>query len=80
MYKDGILRPKKEILERFNLLPYAVNIIKNIKGVDNEEKRMKEKSSAYFWTIKHSIGSLRIRIILRRLNNGTIHFFIIMKE
>jgi hypothetical protein len=48
---------------------------------NNEEKRTKNKSTAYFWTIKHQIHSnLRIRIIVRRLNGGMLHFFSIMKE
>ncbi len=81
MYKDRIPRPRDEVVKRFNLLIYVPNILKRIKIVDNEEKSIKKQSIAYFWTIKHKVhNNLFVRIILRRLNNGTIHFFSIMKE
>jgi hypothetical protein len=81
MYKDRIPRTKEEVRKRFGLLPYVSNILKNIKSVDSEEKSIRNQSIAYFWTIKHKVhDNLRVRIILRRLNNGTLHFFSIMKE
>lgn len=81
MYKDGILRPRKDILDRFSLLIFVPNIIKKIKSVEGEERRIKENSQAYFWTIKHKVHhNLSIRIILRRLNNGVLHFFSVMRE
>ena len=80
-YKDRVSRPIEEVIKRINLLQYASNILKHIKNVDNEERRTKNKTYAYFWTIKYSINSdLRIRIILRRLDNGNLHFFSIMSE
>ncbi len=81
IYKGEKLRTKDEIIKRFNLLPFTPNILKIIKTADHEEKRVRENSNAYFWTIKHQIHSgLRVRIIIRRLNSGTLHFFSIMKE
>lgn len=81
MYKNGILRTKKEIIERFGLIIHIPNILKKIKSTNFEEKRIKGDSSAYFWTIKYRLHSdLRIRIILRRLNNGKLHFFSVMRE
>ncbi len=81
MYKNGILRSRNEIKERFGILPHALNILKRVRGVENEEKRVKDKSIAYFWTIKDTTNNqLRLRIIIRRLNNGTLHFFSIMRE
>lgn len=80
MFKGRIPRPMDQVTERFNLLIYVKNIIKNTKTIYNEEKRTKDQSEAYFWTIKYSLRTMNIRIILRRLNNGTIHFFSIMKE
>ena len=80
IFKGRIPRPKDQVIERFNLLNYAKNIIKNTKTVYDEERRTKGQSHAYFWTIKHSLRTINIRIILRRLNDGTLHFFSIMKE
>jgi hypothetical protein len=81
IYKGDKVRTKDEIIKRFSLILFAPNIIKKIKSVDKEEKRTKGKTHAYFWTIKHKVHhNLWIRIIIRRLNNGTLHFFSIMKE
>lgn len=81
VFKEGIPRPQVEVRERFGLLLFLPNILKDLKHVDGEEKRIKNQSIAYFWTIKYRLNNrLNIRIILRRLNNGTIHFFSIMKE
>lgn len=80
IYKGRVPRSRDEVIKRFSLLPFACNILKNARNIYSEEKRVKEKSYAYFWTIKDNAGSRKIRIILRRLNNGTIHFFSIMQE
>ena len=81
VFKDGIPRPQEEVIERFKFLPYVPSLLKKITGVDNEEKRIKNQSIAYFWTIKHSISNrLHLRIIIRRLNDGRLHFFSVMKE
>ena len=81
IYKGEKLRTKNEIMRRFKLLPYVLNILKKIKSVDDEERRSREKSFAYFWTIKYKVSDdLKLRIIVRRLNNGTLHFFSVMSE
>ncbi len=81
IYKDRIPRDLKEIEKRYNLLLQVPKILKTIKSVDDEEKRVKNNSTAYFWTIKHKVSdTLSIRIILRRLNNGVLHFFSVMSE
>lgn len=75
------MRTKEEIIKRFSLVPYISNILRKIKSVDSEEKRVKEESIAYFWTIKYRVrGQLQVRIIIRRLNDGQLHFFSIMRE
>lgn len=81
VYKGRIPRDLNEIERRYNLLLYVPKIIKKTRLIDNEEKRLKNKSIAYFWTIKHKVSyTLSIRIILRRLNNGVLHFFSVMSE
>ena len=81
VYKNGFPRPEDEVVARFGLLVHVINILKNLKSVDGEEKRINSKSSAYFWTIKYRVNdSLRIRIILRRIGEGRLHFFSIMDE
>ncbi len=81
VYKAGIPRPIDEVANRFSLLTYVPNILKNLGSVDSEEKRIKSRSIGYFWTIKYSLHSgLRVRIIIRRLNDGQLHFYSIMDE
>lgn len=81
IYKGDRLRTKDKIIKRFRLIHYAPNILCKIKHTDHEEKRAQKQSFAYFWTIKYQIyHGLRVRIIIRRLNNGTLHFFSIMRE
>ncbi len=81
IYKGRIPRSLEEVTKRFNLLHYATSIIKKTNKIDNEEKRTMIDSTAYFWTIRNTINNhLTIRIILRRLNNGVLHFFSIMSE
>lgn len=81
LFKNGIPRPKYIVKERFGLLLYVSNIIKNIKKIESEEKRVRDKLHAYFWTIKSSINGKKVRIIIRRLgDNGLLHFFSVMNE
>ncbi len=81
LFKNGIPRPQDEIVKRFYLLKYVPNLLKVTKYIDKEEKRIKNKSVAYFWTIKNKLGPIRIRIILRRLGvEGKLHFFSVMEE
>jgi hypothetical protein len=81
VYKGEKVRTKEEIIKRFKLLPYVSNILKKVKSTDDEEKSVNKTPVAYFWTIKYPVHTeLRVRIIIRRLNDGTLHFFSIMKE
>lgn len=81
IYKGDKVRAKNEIIKRLHWLSYVFDILKRIKTLDNEEKRVKENSVACFWTIKYKVGpNLKLRIILRKLNNGPIHFFSVMDD
>ncbi len=81
IYKDRIPRDLKEIEKRYNFLLHVPKILKTTKIIDSEEKRVKNNSIAYFWTIKKKVSdTLYLRIILRRLNNGVLHFFSVMSE
>ena len=75
-YKGRIPRTIEEVIKRSILLLQVPALLKNVRSIHSEEKRTKGKSIAYFWTIKED----GIRIILRRVNDGKLHFFSIMKE
>jgi hypothetical protein len=80
VFKGRIPRPKDEVSIRFQLLFFSYALLKKVYVVDGEEKRVKGESHAYFWTIRLKVNNIAVRMILRRLNNGTIHFFSIMRE
>lgn len=81
VYKSRFPRPQDEVMKRFELLLHVFRVLKNAKSVTNEEKRIKGKSHAYFWTIRYKVNNKTIRIILRRLgDNGALHFFSVMIE
>ena len=80
VYKGRIPRPNSEVIKRFHLLSDVYSVLKKLKSVDQEEKRIKGESCAYFWTVRGSVNNRKIRIILRRLGNSTIHFFSVMLE
>ncbi len=81
IYKNGVPRSQNTVEGRFHLLKFVPKIIEGVKSIDKEEKRIRNKSYAYFWTIKQKIYGENIRIILRRLGNeGKLHFFSVMKE
>jgi hypothetical protein len=79
-FKGRTPRSTEQTINRFNLTFKYYKILKNIKRVESEEKSIEANSTVYFWTIKSRVGFINIRIILRRLNNGTLHFFSIMTE
>ncbi len=81
VYKDGIPRPQGEVVKRFKLLEYVPNILGKVQTLSSGEKRTRGNSTAYFWAIQHKVGNLiSVRFIIRRLNNGHLHFFSIMLE
>src|SRR5690349_1756111 len=77
-YKDRKFRIKPDVKRRLFLLPHAIRILKYKKEIYHQEESVKEKSIAHFWEIREEkyIGSKKkiIRIVLRKLNNGTLHF------
>ena len=81
VFKEGVPRPQDEVKLRFGLLKYVPSVLNRVTETEKVEIRVKKQSTAYFWTIRHRVGiDTYIRIILRRLNDGRIHFFSVMEE
>ncbi|MEK7095509.1 MAG: hypothetical protein AAB917_02510 [Patescibacteria group bacterium] len=84
VYKNGIPRPRYEVVNRFMFLSHVPKALKTKNSANKEEKRDEGIFSkhAYFWTIRFSVNRhLHLRIILRKLgDNGRIHFFSVMDE
>ena len=74
--KYGKVRPRKEYMRKFELF------ILNIESLQNEKFKVETNTSingngaAEF--ISLSSAKLKVRIILRRINEGRLHFFSIM--
>ncbi len=78
--KQRKYRTPEEIERRYKLLAHVASVIKKAKKVVKEEKRIKGMSIAYFWTLRERVGNTTLRVILRRLNDGPLHFFSVMEE
>jgi|SRR3989344_6254241 len=80
LYKGRVPRTNSEINERFSLLNLSIKIIKRSTLFSNYRESHIGKSKAYFWAIRGSENGKMLRIIIRKKNNGKIHFFSLMKE
>ncbi|MFA6404691.1 MAG: hypothetical protein WCW03_01705 [Candidatus Paceibacterota bacterium] len=75
--RNGV-RSKKEILHRYNLLKYTEIILSNVKEISGTRKLMGRKSIMEFFSIERYIDDKKVRLIIRRLNKGVLHFYSIM--
>jgi hypothetical protein len=79
LFKGRKLRLRGDIRRRIFLLPYAIMILKNNNNIYYYQKSIKNESTAYFWEIRREINiynkSRIIRIVIRKLNNESFHFF-----
>jgi hypothetical protein len=87
MRKHGSLRLKSEQARRFNLIPLAVALIKNMEArifhekrtVDHRtyhhEKRKVVSEYADFWVLFGAQGNTPVKVVVRQLKNGEKHFF-----
>jgi len=76
--KGVIMRPISEQKRRFGLLKYCKDILED-KDVE-VEYRISEigNSKAEFWGISKTINSKKVKIVIRRINNGKLIFLSIM--
>ncbi len=77
--KFGVLRPKKERLRRLRLFIKYINLISTEYFTVVEKVTTKDRTIGKFVALKKSFGKRKIKIILRQINNGRVHFFSIME-
>jgi hypothetical protein len=86
---DGRERNKQEQIYKLNLVPLIIPVIKNAKVVDEyrtdkvrigRKKKIAEKNVEY-WAITANVGhaSIKTKVILRRVGDGKINFWSVMK-
>ena len=72
-------RKPAEIIRRLRLLPFAVQAVQTAKKTYRYEILQRQQSTAHFWTLREKIHYqsrvTTLRIIIRKLNDGHIHFF-----
>jgi len=78
--KGRAVRSWEEQAARFRLIPLAVEIIKRETRTWGFRSTKRPGSTAHFYTLKGKIGTERVRVIIRRKNGGTLHFFSVMLE
>ncbi len=77
--KNGALRPKLERIRRFKLFKKYIYTITNDQFAVNTRQTRWENSTCNFIALERVHGKKRIKIILRQINAGKIHFFSIME-
>lgn len=80
LHKGRTPRKKKDQIRRFRLLSTVPMIISSCERIHayKEDKRM--GSVAYFCEIRGKYKNKIVKIIIRKLNNGRLHFFSVMSK
>jgi hypothetical protein len=71
-------RDIEEQHKRIKLLNYVEYILRRSKEVFEYRENMIDGYPAYFWSIRRYVDGMCIRVVIRKLHNGTRHFFSIM--
>jgi hypothetical protein len=75
VWKGKNPRTKEEQQERLDLLPFVINVISNGKNISEYRKIIRGNSKVCFWAIKERGGEIVLRVVLRKKNDGLLHFF-----
>lgn len=76
--KGRFVRDAAEQRKRIDLIKYAEYIIKRSLTALEFKENVLNGNKACFWVIQRYVDSIRIRIVIRKLNGGKLHFFSIM--
>ena len=76
IYTRGAPRLKRDQIRRFKLLKHVLTILKD----PHSKLSSRKGGTAIFWTIKKSMGSKIIRVVLRQFYGEEKHFFSIMSD
>ncbi len=71
---DGTPRNFREALYKLRLLPLVRSVIYKARKVDEYRKGRVE-----YWGIVEAVGKKKIKVILRRIGKGRIHFWSVMR-
>lgn len=74
LMKNGRYRSKADQANRLRLIHKIPNIINSNKTYDE----YREVSQSSFWTFIVQEKNRKIKVVVRRINNGKLHFFSVM--
>lgn len=78
--KGTKLRPQDEVMQRFKLLPLASKIISSeISSLEYREEKRNGEIIKY-WGLILEIKKQKVKVVIRRINNGVKHFYSIMPK
>jgi hypothetical protein len=75
-YKGRRRRSPKDVFRRLKILPYAQDVIRS----ESAGIIFKTGTSANFWEIRSRHKNRPIKVVIRQINGGSIHFFSIMDK
>lgn len=73
--KNQYLRPIDEQIKRLALLPHCIEILLDPQIGASYKILRSHRGTAEFWGLEKTINSQTIRVVIRKVNNGTLHFF-----
>lgn len=73
--KNGNIRPIDDIHRRLNILQEAVYIIQTSPTISEYRISHRKNIPAHFWAIQGKVGNQNIKVILRKIDKGKLHFF-----
>ena len=75
IYKETKFRPIPEQLKRFRALRHAKDILCNAISFSEYREEVDRTTTAYFWAFEKEIGKEKITVVLRKIDQGPLHFF-----
>ena len=73
--KGRVPRTPKEKYKRLSLICYIASALENGKLVEIREEYIGDCKINTFWCIEYILDNKKIRIIVRKIKNGKMHFF-----
>ncbi len=77
LIKNGVPRPTEDMLRRFKILKFSLEIIRKGK-LTHYQHTYKHSQLAKFWRLKCEIKGVIYKIIVRQVGSGPKNFFSIM--
>ena len=78
--KNGFMRPESEIRRRFSIIGLGVKIVFGTYSISEYRETKVATKITRFWLLKEKFGKTTIKVVLRKIEEGNIHFFSIMKN